>query len=306
MPKPLRIVLHSLHEARSGVIMSRPSKICKSPYVGDVQIGDQENTPMIHTPSLGCCGLVEKNSHVIITKIDTTKKKPKIGDNGEIKPICEFRAELAFVKEGTRFQLVGVNPALAEIIAENALIANCVQGLTLKDPYSYSRQTTFLNSRFDFSGTTKEGHEFILEIKNVPLADYVDVPKKERKKHTHFIESKAYNEKIAYFPDGYRKSGQEVVSPRALKHVEELEKIKQTTNKRAILCFIIGRNDASSFQPSVIDPTYRKAVQKAWMNGVEIKTIQVKWTQSGKCYFVKNDLPINLFDKCGPQESNWV
>ena len=82
--------------------------------------------------------------------------------------------------------------------------------------------------------------------------------------------------------------------------MEELETIVTTTNKRAILCFVIQRPDVSSFQPSVIDPTYRKAVQKAWNNGVEITTLQTMWTKNGQCYFMRNDLPINLFDEYGP------
>jgi hypothetical protein len=43
-----------------------PSKICKTPYVGDAIIHDDSNNNefMIHTPSLGCCGLCEKGSIV--------------------------------------------------------------------------------------------------------------------------------------------------------------------------------------------------------------------------------------------------
>ena len=33
---------------------------------------------------------------------------------------------------------------------------------------------------------------------------------------------KKFNEKIAYFPDGYRKNKSTVVSERALKHINEL------------------------------------------------------------------------------------
>ena len=45
-----------------------------------------------------------------------------------------------------------------------------------------------------------------------------------------------------------------------------------------------------------IDPLYKHAVKTAWKNGVEIKTVQVKWDETGKCVFVRNDLPINLLD----------
>ena len=290
----MKIILNEIPDITTAIIKSRPSKICKSPYVADARLINGDI--MLHTPSLGCCGLVEKESTVLISHIPPKKTKKK-----DDKPRCTHRTELAYVYENKRVMVVGVNPKLAERIAETALICNCIQGLTLQTPHSYSREQTFLNSRFDFAGTTKSGQEFILEIKNVPLADYVDVPKKERKKYLNKIENMKYNDKISYFPDGYRKSNVDVVSPRALKHVQELETIATTTDKRAILCFVIQRTDVKQFQPSNIDLTYKAAVQKAWLNGVEIKTIVAKWTPQGKCYFVRNDLPICLFEEEGPR-----
>ena len=135
---------------------------------------------------------------------------------------------------------------------------------------------------------------FVLEIKNVPLADYVDVPKKDRTRCLAQLEHKNFYEKIAYFPDGYRKNSTDVVSPRALKHIQELEEIAKSGTVRAILCFIVQRNDVKQFQTSNIDLIYKAAVYKASQNGVEIITIQVEWTTQGKCYFVRNDLPIFL------------
>ena len=44
------------------------------------------------------------------------------------------------------------------------------------------------------------------------------------RKYKNEIKNKKFNDKIAYFPDGYRKNSTDVVSPRALKHIEELEK----------------------------------------------------------------------------------
>jgi len=292
----MRFLLHEIPNLRPGSIASRPSKTCKSPYVADVITQDNGSALMVHTPSLGCCGLVEKGSMVYISEIKCSKKR-----SPQTKPTCSHRAELASIQEGNHIQIIGVSPKLAETIAENALIANCIQGLTLRDPYSYTRETTMLSSRFDFAGVCKSGQEFVMEIKNVPLADYVDVPKKERRKYDNIVKNMKYTEKISYFPDGYRKNSTDVVSPRALKHIKELEEIARTTNKRAILCFVVQRTDVACFQPSNIDLTYKKAVQSAWMSGVEIKTIQVRWSaSSGKCYFVRNDLPIHLFDTYGP------
>jgi DNA-binding sugar fermentation-stimulating protein len=113
--------------------------------------------------------------------------------------------------------------------------------------------------------------------------------------HKETIDAIPYDKKIAYFPDGYRKKNTDIVSPRALKHIQELEEIVTTTDKRAILCFVIQRSDVDRFQPSNIDPTYRKAVQQAYLSGVEIKTLQVTWNPNGICYFVRNDLPIHIF-----------
>ena len=166
------VVLHTLDIVHNGSIIARPSKTCKSPYVADVELDNNETT-MVHTPSLGCCGLVEKQCNILVSKINATSKSKK--------QTCTHRAELAYFEENEHVEIIGVNPSLAEYIAESALVQNCIQGLTLLSPSSYSKQSTIMSSRFDFTGTCDNGQEFVLEIKNVPLADYVDVPKKERK-----------------------------------------------------------------------------------------------------------------------------
>jgi len=279
--------LYQIKNPVEGTVLKRPSVYCKTPYVADVQI---ENEDILgHSPSLGCCGLADKGSAVILSKLEGGKTK------------TSHRLELSIQKEGEYTTIVGINPRLGESIAENALKANCISGL--QNILSYTRETTILTSRFDFTGIDENGGTFIMEIKNVPLADYIDVPKKERKHYLHKLENMQYNEKIAYFPDGYRKKSTDVVSPRALKHVEELEKIAKTSRTRAILCFVVQRSDANCFQPSNIDMTYKKAVQKAWLNGVEIRTIQVEWSLDGSCRFIRDDLPIYLFDTEGPQLS---
>jgi DNA-binding sugar fermentation-stimulating protein len=89
------------------------------------------------------------------------------------------------------------------------------------------REFKFLISRFDFTGVDQDGCPYILEVKNVPLADYVDVPKKIRKQYKNIENTKQVHEKIAYFPDGYRKNSTQVVSERALKHIHELTEIKK-------------------------------------------------------------------------------
>lgn len=276
--------LFSLNGVTRGLITSRPSKTCKTPYVADIVIdGDDTTEELCHSPSLGCCGLAEKGKTVILSKLTTGKTK------------CSHRVELAILTEERnpeREIIIGINPKLGETIAELCLQKDCVLGLT--NIQSYRRETKMLNSRFDFTGVDENGREFIMEVKSVPLADYVDVPKKERKNYKKEIEEAAQDDKISYFPDGYRKNSTAVVSPRALKHITELKEIVTTTDKRAILCFIIQRTDVKQFQPSNIDLVYKEAVIDAWKSGVEIKTLQVEWNREGECVFVRNDLPINL------------
>lgn len=276
--------LFSLNGVTRGLITSRPSKTCKTPYVADIVIdGDDTSEELCHSPSLGCCGLAEKGKAVILSKLTTGKTK------------CSHRVELAILTEERnpeREIIIGINPKLGETIAELCLQKDCVLGLT--NIQSYRRETKMLNSRFDFTGVDENGREFIMEVKSVPLADYVDVPKKERKNYKKEIEEANQDDKISYFPDGYRKNSTAVVSPRALKHITELKEIVTTTDKRAILCFIIQRTDVKQFQPSNIDLVYKEAVIDAWKSGVEIKTLQVEWNREGECVFVRNDLPINL------------
>jgi len=287
----MSILLVDLKEVCRGEIVNRPSKKCKTPYVADVRIEmDQDQEILGHSPSLGCCGLADKGAIVLMTP---TSGSASTSSSGSAKqPVCSYRIDLAIYKEDDKEIIVGINPKLGETIAEEALKQNCIA--CLQNVKSYTREVKIMNSRFDFAGIDENGTPFVLEIKNVPLADYVDVPKKDRIQCLAQLEHKNFNEKIAYFPDGYRKNSTDVVSPRALKHIQELEEIAITGKVRAILCFIVQRNDVKQFQTSNIDLIYKEAVYKASQNGVEIITIQVEWTTQGKCYFVRNDLPIFL------------
>ena len=272
-----------IHQAS---IIKRPSKTSKTPYVADIILNnDETNTEtMGHCPALGCCGHADAGCNVLVSTLDGDKK------------VCSHRVELAIFTETKHDKdysvIIGINPKLAENIAESCLKANLVKNLI--NIKSYKREVKFKNSRFDFAGIDSDGVPFIMEIKNVPLADYVDVSKKDRKNYTELINNADFNDKIAYFPDGYRKNKGAVVSPRALKHIQELQELVEPGKQRAILCFVIQRDDASSFQTSNLDSTYKAAVKEAYENGFEINVLQLKWTMNGECYFIRNDLPINL------------
>ncbi len=268
-------MIYALPTLYKAVILARPSKVCKSPYLADISVYDPndpssilEECVMAHTPALGCCGLIAPGTIVYCTKSESTKNKSKyvihhvVGENGEI---------------------IGVNPMLANPIVKSLLLSGTI-GM-----YSHisnlKSEVVVGDSRFDFSFTTESGKLVYCEVKNVPLADVVDVPAKERKKMD--LSSYDFSKKIAIFPDGYRKSKSEPVSERALKHVNHLREIHTTHPEiECVLIFLIQRSDVDAFKPSSLDPIYQKAVYDAMESGVHVLPLCVEW-KGNECFFLK-------------------
>jgi DNA-binding sugar fermentation-stimulating protein len=281
------MLLLKLDNLIEGTVTKRPSKHIKSPYVADVLLPDG-NEVLAHCASLGCCGLADNTASVLLAPSAKFKK-----DNDKIK--CSHSVYLSVLKEKDQINIIGIHPKLAEKLVYSALSNNCIS--SLKDLKSVKAETPIfiaekVDSRFDFTGIDSDGVPFIMEVKNVPLADYEDISSKERKKKNY--DDRDTNSKIAYFPDGYRKKSEDTVSPRALKHIKELTYlVKQEPKTRCIMCYVIQRTDCLSFQPSYLDSHYRNAFFEAMNAGVEIITLVVSWNSNGEAYFVKDNLPIN-------------
>jgi sugar fermentation stimulation protein A len=248
-------VIPNMVQAR---VVSRPSKSIKSPYVADMTLANTDTNCLGHTASLGCGGLA--NSGATVYAIPTEGNK------------CDYRIMLSRTQSPTCSTptIVGIFPKLAEDLVERALTQNCIP--TLQNISWYRRETAIhiegeVHSRFDFSGADETGREFILEVKNVPLAH--DVVEK--------IGDVVAKSNRAYFPDGYRKSKTDTVSERALKHVRELQRVIELQHKRAILCFVVQRDDVDAFETAPSDPIYRDAVKEANAHGVEVIVLHVGW-----------------------------
>ena len=67
-----------------GKVIKRPSASCKTPYVADVELEDG-SIVLAHTTSLGCGGLVNAGSNVLMTKVD------------KVKNVCKFKVILSKV-----------------------------------------------------------------------------------------------------------------------------------------------------------------------------------------------------------------
>jgi sugar fermentation stimulation protein A len=286
-------MLHKLNDLIYVKIVSRPSKVCKTPYVADIELEDG-TIVQAHCASLGCCGLCEKDCYVYASPMKSNCAQSK-------SKVCSYKIYLAHFYEEKVIserviinnQLIGIDPKLAETLVENALTQNYLK--TLTHIKTYKREVCLLNSRFDFAGIDEHGKYFVLEVKNVPLADYADVSSVERKKmiKNGDFANVDINKKISYFPDGYRKKKGEVVSERALKHINELAEISHSKIIRPIICFVIQRTDVSSFQASLLDPIYKAAFNDAISQGVEVIVLVVSWNAQGEASFVTCELPVN-------------
>jgi len=283
-------LLLKINDLIEGEVIKRPSKHIKTPYVADIEICSDSSMILGHTASLGCCGLADAGAYILMAPVPKTKN-----NINSDKLHCEYRVYLSVIRENNSEMIVGIFPKLAEELTESALKNNLLSKLL--NVKTYKKETKIyvpgmVDSRFDFSGIDENGVPFIMEVKNVPLADYEDVTAKERKKMC--FDDRDINSKVAYFPDGYRKKSTDPVSPRALKHINELALIKRVSRTRCIMCYVIQRTDVDRFQPSVIDPEYREAFKQAVQSGVEIITMVVQWTREGEAYFVKDDLFVSI------------
>ena len=285
--------LYKIDGLVEGTVIKRPSYYICSPYVADIGLAPDAEV-IAHTASLGCCGLADNGATILMIPVE-----PNLGSKVMNKAglRCEYSVQLAVIQDKLRNkeQIVGIHPKIAEKLVQSALKNDCFSRLKIKHDTLRPETAIYIkdhvDSRFDFTGQDIDGTPFIMEVKNVPLADFEDVTAKDR--ITMNFDDRDYDDKVAYFPDGYRKKQQDTVSPRALKHIKELTWIKKNDPRfRCIMCYVIQRTDVNRFQPSVIDPEYRTAFYDALNAGVEVYTMVVHWTREGEAYFVRDNLPI--------------
>ena len=106
-----------------GTIIKRPSKFIKSPYVADIIPFDSiDNMVIGHTASLGCCGLSDTGSTILMSPSPISKSKSD-------KLRCEYRVYLSILRERNTETIVGIHPKLAEQLAESALQHNLLSKL---------------------------------------------------------------------------------------------------------------------------------------------------------------------------------
>lgn len=168
--------------------------------------------------------------------LDTPGIKIWLSDSGNPRRKLRYSWELAQIGKG----LVGINTALPNRIAEEALLAGQIPELSGYPPPR--REVSYgTGSRIDLLLQAPERRQCYVEIKNVHLMRQAGV---------------------AEFPD--------CRTARGARHVSELaEMVKQ--GHRAVLLYVVQREDCHTFATAGdIDPVYAAAQASARARGVEV------------------------------------
>lgn len=250
-------------EILKAIIINRPSKTIKSPYMADIEIDNK--IELAHSPSLGLCGLITEDVNVMVSKCINTCRKSK------------YTIELVQTTNPKNKKVwIGANPLFA-----NKIFINFLNKFNEFKNYTIEKQEVkAINSRLDFLLVNNKKEKCYVEIKNVPLIEY--------NKESKLISS--------IFPDGYKNSKNMCISDRAYKHIEDLMTLKHQ-GYRTSLVFIIQREDTNNFKPNYIkDKIYSEKLKEAFDYGVEIYAYKFKWSiknNNASCKFLEK-LQINF------------
>lgn len=144
-----------------GVIVNRPSKSIKSPYVADVVLNNDasKKTFLAHCPSLSLAGLVSAGEPVMLEKTEGQGK-------------CQYRVVIALEDKGGHRVKILNSPNTVERLVGTVLKENMIASLTSSSPVNdIERQVTLGQSRIDYRLRHQDGSVTYLEVKSVPLCD---------------------------------------------------------------------------------------------------------------------------------------
>lgn len=243
-------------------VLHRPSKQIKSPYVADIELDDGTKA-MCHTPGLGCCGLVATDRIIYVLKSVSANSK------------TAYTAHLSESHDSEGTYYVGIHPMKSQHAAAN-LLTKISTTVVWKSEITVNEHT-----RLDFVGTSADGRKTYVEVKNAMISLHnATGPRATRR---------------AVFPEGYRKSLADTVSPRAVKHAETLaELVKLPDTEAAYLVFIVPRTDCcEGLELNRLDPIYCKAVTAALVAGVKVRVYSLEFKLDGSVEFHKR-LPFFL------------
>ena len=267
------------------MVVARPSKIVKTPYVADIIFPDDPTIYQAHAPSLGCSGLVDVESNVYV--------------HGKT-PDPKSTAKTTHTIYGTTIYggwRVGVNPMIA-----NKMVCTLIrEGYTKEFAMlgggiaKIEQECTIGDSRIDIRLTHSDGSVTWVEVKNVPLANYRNSERGCPDYRTGSYPTVVGDDpkaKIALFPDGYRKKKTESVSPRATKHLENLSE-RVVAGDRAYCIYLCQRTDAVKFQAASLDQIYSDAFRRAVGAGVQTRSYTVDSSSDFQTARFGREIPVD-------------
>ena len=246
--------IHTFPQLYRVEVLHRPSKTIKSPYVADIRLEDGSQA-LCHTPGLGCCGLVATGKTIYVSKAANAKAK------------TAYTAQMAECTDSEGTYYVGIHPMVSQAMAAK-LLDKISPTATWKSEVKIDAHT-----RLDFVGTTPEGKKIYVEVKTAMISLCKQLRASRR----------------AIFPEGYRKSKTDTVSPRAVKHAETLgELAAHPDTEAAYLLYMVPRSDCDAgleLNPS--DPIYCEAVSNAVSQGVQVRVFGLAFDKEGSIHFNK-------------------
>jgi DNA-binding sugar fermentation-stimulating protein len=275
-------------------VLRRPSFKC--PTVGelsDVLITRDNRVVLAHTPSLSCGGLVETGTSVFVAPCPPEEHELYISTNGEQFTHSIF---LAYFKEGKitelgpeNEQVICINPLVSLEIMESAIEKNLMR--MLPPVKQFKRNVPMfleakIDSVFSFVGMCEDGRPFVMEVNNVPFAEYHHGLPNAFSQFTTIAPENDYTSKSAYFPEKNTDSRQ------MIKKINELATIARESSVRCIITYVIERTDIDKFELSAYDEPYRLAIIKAVQSGVCLMPVVVGWLNDGNAIFITDELPV--------------
>lgn len=275
-----------------GKIISRPSMRLNSELVSDVVVIRENRRVLAHTPSLSCEGMSDTGSDVFVAYCPPEEEDMALIPPGERITHTVF---LSYFKETVNnVQVMAINDKLAMEIMESAIEKNL---MTILPPVKQFKRNTLMylegkvNSVFSFVGICENDTHFIMEINNVPHAEYnhgqPDAFKNAITENRLDMTEMDYNTKSAYFPERNNTNTAELV-----RKIKDLTTIASESVVLCIIGYVVERTDINKLELSLYNDEYRLAVKKALEVGVRVMPIVISWTSTGVAFFVTDELPV--------------
>jgi len=309
-----------------GRVLCRPSVKLRKENIADVLIMKDSTYILTHTPSYECTGLANTGCDVYVAHCPPEEEAEYelVTEFGERFTHTMFLAE--FRENPENEQIICINPKVAIELMESVLEKNLISCLlNIRD--MKRNVPMFLegkvNSTFNLVGFCEDNVPFIMEVANVPFAEYrpeeqaIDkanyekakaekeaaqaaraaagiVEEEKKKKEGEEEEDDEYVYypylKASYFPEANSKA----VNAATIKRINDLAMIAKESVVRCVLGYIIERTDINKFEISNHNPEYRQAVINAVSCGVHILPVVVSWTPEGVCFFVTEQIQIQV------------